>query len=252
MDVRGDWAVVVMISAAIDCGDAQSSNSNGDSETGSGAYGSVGGNWVGGSSSSTSEGGHGAFPPGLEVPVEWICPSATYDEVGREHPIQGVRCDCGCGTYDPDCDYPQVELGNCHEGQTCSETTFTCEGVPVPWVEAGCLDSDYDAGLDNGCQCDCGGVRDPDCDLEGAIESGCDAGDFCVLSLTGSCYTPVPGWTCDPALMANDECECGCGVMDPDCLNSTVDYCWFCGALGSCQKDVCPGSINPTNNAICD
>ncbi len=187
---------------------------------------------------------------GTVAPPEWTCDPSYYDEVGNG--IEPAYCDCKCGVLDPDCSDPALPVGDCAEGQTCNTAEFACEGAPVAWTEAGCMAADYDAGAANGCQCDCGGLRDPDCDLPGVTESGCDAGQSCIVSLSGTCYTPVAGWTCDPAFLGTaDGCDCGCGIADTDCTDALVATCAFCNNLGSCQDEACPGTINPTNNAVC-
>jgi hypothetical protein len=40
-------------------------------------------------------------------------------------------------------------------------------------------------------------------------------------------------------------------VIDPDCANATVGVCDWCADTGSCNTAACPGTINPTNNAVC-
>jgi hypothetical protein len=64
---------------------------------------------------------------------------------------------------------------------------------------------------------------------------------------------PPPGWKCDPSFYAhNDGCDCGCGVFDPDCANTSSNQCAFCDDPGSCSvAGGCPGSVNPANNAFC-
>ncbi len=71
---------------------------------------------------------------------------------------------------------------------------------------------------------------------------------------TGS-GTTGSGWACDPSFFGNhDGCHCGCGVIDPDCIDATAGSCDFCDKKSSCsQASVgCPGTINPTNNAVCN
>jgi len=61
------------------------------------------------------------------------------------------------------------------------------------------------------------------------------------------------GWTCDPAFWADGQCDCGCGLIDPDCADPSVDSCEYCDDLGSCSEEEvgCPGLISATNNAVC-
>ena len=101
-----------------------------------------------------------------------------------------------------------------------------------------CAEAYY--GATDGCDCGCG-IDDPDCAGAGCAEPGC-AADGCAFCWDGaggniSC-TPAPdGWTCaDGFYDANDGCDCGCGVDDPDCagagctepscLADGCDWCW--------------------------
>jgi len=59
------------------------------------------------------------------------------------------------------------------------------------------------------------------------------------------------GWTCAPKFYGDAHCDCGCGLVDKDCADATVDACEFCDDSGSCSEAACPGSIDPNNNATC-
>jgi hypothetical protein len=65
---------------------------------------------------------------------------------------------------------------------------------------------------------------------------------------------PAPfDWTCDPTYYGtNDGCDCGCGVLDPDCSSQYGGACEACADDGSCgtDADYCFG-IDPDNNAFC-
>jgi hypothetical protein len=116
-----------------------------------------------------------------EAPPEWSCDPLRYWD--------GNICDCGCGVIDPDCGY---QLRSCDD-QTWNPayTQIFCNGLQSP------TDLIY-------------------CRLE-----------------TASCTTLPPGlargaqskWTCIPEVFneisINEfdyDCNCACGVMDPDCL----------------------------------
>jgi hypothetical protein len=46
------------------------------------------------------------------VPAEWTCaPERYYDD---------VTCDCGCGTRDLDCDFGDLPVAGCNDGEQCS------------------------------------------------------------------------------------------------------------------------------------
>lgn len=58
-------------------------------------------------------------------------------------------------------------------------------------------------------------------------------------------------WSCDPVSYGDGDCDCGCGALDVDCDDATRAVCEYCDGVGSCSADSCPGTINPTNNAVC-
>ena len=47
-------------------------------------------------------------------------------------------------------------------------------------------------------------------------------------------------------------CDCGCGVIDPDCANGSAASCAYCDDLGSCSYAGCPGQIDAGDNSTCD
>jgi hypothetical protein len=59
-------------------------------------------------------------------------------------------------------------------------------------------------------------------------------------------------WTCLDTYYADDDgCHCGCGVVDPDCLNPTAEACEFCDISGSCAQGLGCEAISAGNNAVC-
>lgn len=71
---------------------------------------------------------------------------------------------------------------------------------------------------------------------------------------TSSSSSGEPGvWTCYFEFYDNDDgCDCGCGIVDPDCADATVDACDYCSQVGSCGAlGGCPSNIDPDNNAVC-
>ncbi|MCP4501850.1 MAG: hypothetical protein GY822_17970 [Deltaproteobacteria bacterium] len=180
--------------------------------------------------------------PGTQVPEEWTCnPSVYGDNV----------CDCGCGVVDSDCaDATSEECVNnlCVEGQPKSNDNRRC--VPNDWT----CDGDY---FDDG-ECDCGcGVKDFDCPVTNDL-AVCEF-ELCDLTESpkpGTTYLCFPGdWTCNGDLYDEESgaCDCGCGILDPDCDDATTASCENCGATGSCAEgSTCPGGIAPTDNATCD
>jgi hypothetical protein len=76
------------------------------------------------------------------------------------------------------------------------------------------------------------------------------AGGRCLHLTSGSMSFPS-GWTCDPDYYAADDgCDCGCGVHDGDCTNSTVNACDYCHCSGD-ELDCSSTSVRSTNNALC-
>lgn len=182
-----------------------------------------------------------AFAP---APAEWTCDPLYYDDK--------VDCDCaGCGVVDADCvnSLPAVD---CFEGQTCNTTTLVCDGTPTAWT---CDPSQFAGGPGNGCDCGCG-MLDPDCDLVPAeADQGCTGNETCNDS-SGACVPAA--WTCDIDYYdsgLSQDCDCGCGVVDPDCADATAASCNYCDDIGSCAEsaaDCASAPINAGNNAICD
>jgi hypothetical protein len=128
-------------------------------------------------------------------------------------------------------------------------------GVPQAWT---CDGSAYGDG-----RCDCGcGAPDPDCvgqDL--AHCQTCNSAGSCNLADcpgridpadVTACLAPPAGWTCTAATYGDGhQCECGCGIPDPDCASSSVGSCENCLAVGSCAKGLCPSTILAGDNAHC-
>jgi hypothetical protein len=58
---------------------------------------------------------------------------------------------------------------------------------------------------------------------------------------------PPMGWVCDAQWYGtNDGCDCGCGIVDADCIDMLADSCDYCvGCAQNC------GDIDPENNATC-
>ena len=147
---------------------------------------------------------------------------------------QGYGCDCGCGVVDPDCadatvascDYCQ-DTGSCGLG-TCPANINATDNSTCDTVTCG------DNNVGPGEQCDDGNTTPGD---------GCDA----------NCQWEVPAaWACSMSYYgSNDGCDCGCGVVDPDCPDATAASCDYCQGTGSCGNATCTGNINPTDNATC-
>ena len=84
-------------------------------------------------------------------------------------------------------------------------------------------------------------------DSESASESADGSSDG------GESTTGEAVWTCYFEFYdADDGCDCGCGIIDPDCADATVASCEYCSGVGSCgDLGGCPSKIDPVNNATC-
>ena len=132
---------------------------------------------------------------------------------------------------DDDCD-SETDEGNPEGGAPCdtglpgicSAGTETCQ-------EGGLICVQDNQPTDEVCN-----DLDDDCDME------VDEGDVCLTE-----------WTCNPSFYdADDGCDCGCGIVDPDCADSTVEACDYCNNAGSCNEGSgCPGTIDPVDNSQC-
>lgn len=190
-------------------------------------------------------------------PLGWNCSWPSYADEGS--------CDCGCGIPDPDCagstpkDCDSCKLpGSCASARKdgCSTAIDPTDSsrcyVPEAWI---CYNN-YGDGV---CNCGCG-VIDVDCASSALAaceecNEGC-SGSACPGKVSSAnnalCTPPPPGWRC-PEYRYRDLhfCDCGCGVPDPDCASSAVESCDWCNEEGSCSVRTCPGTIAPTNNAVC-
>jgi hypothetical protein len=138
-----------------------------------------------------------------------------------------------------------------------------CIDVPNAWT------CDWASYGDSFCDCGCG-IIDVDCQGENAL-SACDnssafgacsehdANGAAVLDPAHNwqCVKTVPsGWTC--SLESYDDaqniCDCGCGVADPDCTSSAATACDTCNNSGACASYKSVGDcsiISASNNARC-
>lgn len=165
----------------------------------------------------------------VPIPATWTCDRARYNN--------GQQCDCDCGAYDPDCDNPNARVVNCAPGGRC-QTDGTCTAsIPRGWT---CRARYYHA--DDGCDCNCG-AYDPDCDDPRSAVYNCSPESTCLPD--GSCEIPIPSeWACGAEhYAAGDQCDCRCGLVDPDCgPDVAVSNCGsagFCSLEGTCT-DVSP------------
>jgi hypothetical protein len=111
----------------------------------------------------------------------------------------------------------------------------------------------------DGCHCGCG-VVDPDCNDRTA--ASCDwCGSAGTCNEGGSCGDIRPednstcrAWTCDPARYdAADGCDCGCGIVDPDCGGATPASCDKCNGVvdGGCSPAGTCADLESADNSLC-
>lgn len=148
----------------------------------------------------------GTPPPPPPDPV-WTCDPTYYDAADG--------CDCECGIPDPDCMLGNQALYGCPaEVASCSADGY-CEipgcgdGTVNPELE-GCDDGNDDAfdGCSPGCRPEAGWSCSADPTLCVPVPTGWEgtAGPFCV----------------DERYADGELCDCGCGVLDPDCADATA------------------------------
>ena len=91
--------------------------------------------------------------------------------------------------------------------------------------------------------------------LDGSFHSTPVPNGACLTldTLTFDIEPPVPeGWTCPDIWYDDGECDCGCGLPDESCADSSIaacDGCW-CGGAGSNCNAVNTG-IDPNDNSQC-
>jgi hypothetical protein len=87
---------------------------------------------------------------------------------------------------------------------------------------------------------DCDQARD--CDAE---DLGCVPVDVDNAGAGRACMPPPEDWTCRGDLYGNEQCDCGCAILDVDCPN----------ALAPCDDNGnrCPGgeTPDPADNTQC-
>jgi hypothetical protein len=63
------------------------------------------------------------------------------------------------------------------------------------------------------------------------------------------------GWNCAGSFYdAKDGCDCGCGLVDPDCESAAPEACEFCDNEGACLDGLCEDvldQLDPSDNSQC-
>lgn len=183
-------------------------------------------------------------PP--EVPAGWTCDPEFYG--------LGDGCDCGCGEADPDC--ADATAASCEHCESCSPLAEDCAVLVDPADNTMCGTGRCgNMMLEGGEACDGDASLPPDFDC---VALGFQAGTVacnadCTNVDLSMCTGGPEGWTCEPSYFdADDGCDCGCGVVDPDCADMTSASCEYCENIGSCVawNGDC-SMVDAANNAAC-
>lgn len=179
--------------------------------------------------------------------TDWTCDFAIYGD--------GGSCDCGCGIADSDC-----AGGGC-TGANCVATDGTCNfchdenGNQLGDCPGFCGDGFTEGGEEcepgvtfqgeEFCNNDCTII--PDKCGNGILEPAeeCDGGDGCNDDCTFVNVGGVPAsWVCDPSYYGaeaagiwDNDCDCGCGAIDPDCQDDDNWVVKACATPGCCDMD---------------
>lgn len=156
-------------------------------------------------------------PEGAAWPSGRLCgPPAQCGDgkcTGSETPTSCAK-DCVSACGDGTCDVG--EEGSCQKD--CPDRRITVD-PPSGWT---CPVGFY--ATRDGCHCECG-AHDPDCDDWpiglpprncGGVES-----PFC-STRTAKCVS-ASAWTCAPRFYEDGQCDCDCGIPDPDCEPNRCD-----------------------------
>lgn len=171
-------------------------------------------------------------------PAEWTCVADLWGD---------GRCDCGCGTPDPDCggqtDSAACEFcdrGSCAFAGDTEDCGAILSGDNTACAVCG------DGLVEANEVCD-GPPQDADCTNRGFVSGSLGCSDECDQHDVSACLLPQ-GWTCPAQWLGDGACDCGCGAFDAaDCTDRSVDACdhcaWGCGR--NCFD------IDPVDNSQC-
>ena len=166
-----------------------------------------------------------------------------------------------CAPDSNECTAEYCSLGECLSKPVADGTACTFKGLFPGVCVSGLCGKDLceDVVCDDGDACTVGTCSyvDGTCDFAPIVcddrnpctEDTCDSAVGCVFTEIEDCSS----WTCPQAYYGTaDGCDCGCGALDPDCVDGTVASCEFCDVQGSCSYLPCPGDIDPAKNWLCN
>lgn len=111
-------------------------------------------------------------------------------------------------------------------------------------------------------QCDCGcGTLDPACATSyvsaceycGNTNSCSTDGDYCSdikIDENWTCVSPQP-WTCLASDYGDGFCDCGCGVADVDCVDSSFEECIACHCDDPAVITCVGATVDPADTTLC-
>ena len=163
-----------------------------------------------------------------EPPAGWTCDPSFYGDTRF--------CDCGCGVADVDC--ADAAAASCDDCSACSPFAKDCTAVVDGTDNAQCGTGTCGNGMVEGGEvCDGDGTLPArlTCEELGFTGGTVSCADGCANVDLTACTGGPKGWTCPPEYYGmGDGCDCGCGVVDPDCADMSAGSCEFCNVFGSC------------------
>jgi hypothetical protein len=191
----------------------------------------------------------------------WTC--ADFDFTGGT-----LACLSNCSGFDPSncaaicgndvvepgelCDGVDLQGSDCTDFPGFTRGTLACT-MECTFDTSGCIRPVCGDNISEGSEvCDGTDVGSLTCATlyfdGGALACNATCDNYDLTACTGG----YRFWTCYPPPVFSG-CQCGCGVLDPDCIDGTVSSCDICGELGSCSPldSLCPGDIDPTRNWLC-
>ena len=189
------------------------------------------------------------LPPGLARGGvgDWTCIPDVYNELAD--PGTSLNdCDCNCGGMDPDC---QATYDNIY----CVGIVDEESGAPLPIPRERSLECrTYTGGAE------CQGKADEAKSVDGPAGPSCpQLPDTSPRLLNRGAWNKPPyGWTCEPEryyeldcpFVVQVVCDCGCGVIDPDC-GFEVESCDKQEWNPSYTKLRCDGDVQPMDMMYC-